>query len=202
MEIDLKYIYPYWEKIVTQQLYDELKAKGYDVQIAPKLKENVRPDLIASNDSEKIMFEIVSKSKDKETIMKRREQAIKMGYKFKLVAAPLPHINPTLEFYDLEKLLLDWLQLYTPDDIDCLSMHSYVDEVSGVDLSSLVVDDDEIHAEGSCVVTANIEYDREDNIQFSMSFPATFRVLCNRNEGKWEISEVMELKIDTSSYYK
>lgn len=202
MEVDLKYIYPYWEKIVTQQLYDEYKAKGYDVQIAPKLEDNVCPDLIASNDNEKIMFEIVLKSKDKETIMKRREQAIQMGYKFKLVAAPLPHINPTLEFYDLEQLLYEWLQFNTPDNIDCLSMHSYVDEVSRVDLSSLVVDGDEVHAEGSCVVTANIEYDREDNIQFSMSFPATFRVQCNRNEDNWEIAEVMEFNIDTSSYYE
>ena len=81
-------------------------------------------------------------------------------------------------------------------------MHSYVDEVSGVDLSSLVVDDDEINAEGSCVVTAIIEYDREDNIQFPMSFPATFCVLCKRNEDTWEISEVLEFEIDTSSYYE
>lgn len=205
MEINNKYLRPFWEKIVTAQLKEEYSAKGYEVrQEVPVLSDSsVRADLIAENEDEKILFEITSARKNKDMIMHARRFAIENGYKFKLISAPIPKLNTIIEFEGLEQMLLDYLISETPGELVTLGPRgAMIEDVEDVDLNTIKITDNEAYISGTCNVEVEIEYDQEDNLGFDMSFPAMFDVVCENNGDTWSIIEVNKFEVDTDSFYE
>lgn len=206
MEINNKYLRPYWGKIVIAQLMEKYSAKGYivrqEVPVSPD--SSIRADLIAENEDEKILFEITSASKNKDMIMYARRFAIENGYKFKLISAPIPKLNTNIEFEGIEQMLLDYLiNNETPDKLDSLGPHSaIIDYVTDVDLNTIKITDNEASIYGTCNLEVEIEYDQEDNINFNMPFPATFEIVCENDGETWSITKVNMFDIDTNSFYE
>ena len=205
MEINNKYLIPYWGMIVIEQLKDKYSAKGYivhkNVPISPD--SSIRADLIAENEDEKILFEITSASKNKNMIMYARRFAIENGYKFKLISAPIPKLNTNIEFEGLEQILLDYLINETPDKLDSLGPHgAIIDCVSDIDLNTMKISDNEASISGTCNLEVEIVIDQEDNINFGMSFPSTFDIVCENDGETWSITEVNMFDIDTNSFYE
>lgn len=205
MEINNKYLIPYWGMIVIEQLKDKYSAKGYivhkNVPISPD--SSIRADLIAENEDEKILFEITSASKNKNMIMYARRFAIENGYKFKLISAPIPKLNTNIEFEGLEQILLDYLINETPDKLDSLGPHgAIIDCVSDIDLNTMKISDNEASISGTCNLEVEIVIDQEDNINFDMSFPSTFDIVCENDGETWSITEVNMFDIDTNSFYE
>lgn len=205
MEINNKYLIPYWGMIVIEQLKDKYSAKGYivhkNVPISPD--SSIRADLIAENKDEKILFEITSASKNKNMIMYARRFAIENGYKFKLISAPIPKLNTNIEFEGLEQILLDYLINETPDKLDSLGPHgAIIDCVSDIDLNTMKISDNEASISGTCNLEVEIVIDQEDNINFDMSFPSTFDIVCENDGETWSITEVNMFDIDTNSFYE
>lgn len=205
MEINNKYLIPYWGMIVIEQLKDKYSAKGYivhkNVPISPD--SSIRADLIAENEDEKILFEITSASKNKNMIMYARRFAIENGYKFKLISAPIPKLNTNIEFEGLEQILLDYLINETPDKLDSLGPNgAIIDCVSDIDLNTMKISDNEASISGTCNLVVEIVIDQEDNINFDMSFPSTFDIVCENDGETWSITEVNMFDIDTNSFYE
>ena len=57
MQIEKKYLLPYYEKAAIEQVAEQYKSKGYYVKKEARIG-NYRVDLLAEKDEEKIVIEV------------------------------------------------------------------------------------------------------------------------------------------------
>lgn len=103
---------------------------------------------------------------------------------------------------DMENSITNTMNNSIPDEIDCLSSLSYVEETNDIIINNVVADDkDEISVKGNCTVVVHLEYDHEDS--GSMSFPCHFECIMQRSEdGTFKIDEgTCKYHVNTESFY-
>ena len=104
---------------------------------------------------------------------------------------------------DIENSITNTMNNSIPDEIDCLSSLSYVEETYDVTINNLLADDtEEISVNGDCTVAVHLEFDREDC--GSMSFPCHFECIMQKNtDGTFKIDEgSCKYHVNTESFYQ
>lgn len=91
-----------------------------------------------------------------------------------------------------------------PSEVDCIGSHVRVENVSDVDYLRL-----EKTSDSSYVLTGKFEcevsdwVDSDDNLRFTMVFPASFSLLYSKDDGKWRMSDSeSRVHVNTDSFYR
>ena len=211
MEIKKRFLQKYLHDIAIEQLAEEYQEKGYLISKEEQLGEKYRADLIARKGNETIVVEVKSgrmspERKQKITDLANyiREQG---NYKFLVVIATPPK-EKKLEIVDIESLLTENMIEDFPSELDELSTHTRLKEITDVDIDEISIDGSSIFVSGDGVVSVELQFgsdgdqNTEDGIKNHDSFPFDFEITLEYNtEHKLKIVDVDKLKIDTSSYY-
>lgn len=205
--ITVKSISPrYLEEAAIQEFAAKLRDQGYQVELGKTLGP-FTPDLMASRNGEKIVYEFKSGPwpKDKtEQAQKLRHYVIHdYGGKFELVWVP-PYRKIDLHIEKLEHLLAEAIR-EDLGPLDELSTHTYVDEVDDIQINSLNIGAEGVSVEGEGTVHVELNYgsepDRDNDSGASSvdSFPFEFTV---RLDSELQPLSEPEISIDTSSFYE
>lgn len=209
MKIDKRYLRKYYYFAVVDQLKAEYKKRGYRVATDERLADtNFRADLVARKEDSMIILEIktgIINTAAKQQI-KKMSEVIKEIYpnaKFHLVAVNYPDEND-INIDNIEGIILDFfLSNGIPSELDELSSHTTIDEVTDVLINSIDVALGVINitCEGNIVVI--LEYDKhEDDTTFEMSFPFKMKASLRMEDDGYVVDDVDALKIDTSEFYE
>lgn len=206
-DIDMDILRKYISLAYTEQLARDYKEKGYRVGIEKKIG-NLQVDFVAEKKGERIIYEI----KDGEMTPAKQKHILKIkrmidklpNTKFKLAIVNPPR-KIEIEIEDITLAFHKYLNNNIPSEIDTLATHARIDDVSDIEVESVYVKKETIALSGSGFIGAELQHgsdsdaDRDDGLQFSMTFPFTFDLTLNRD---LDIEEVEELSVDTSSFYE
>jgi len=201
MDIKKSILLKYMAKAATEQIASEYQARGYEVIDESKMPD-IGADLIVKNDKETIVFEIKSgdwNDEKRQAVKKIRNRALhELGAKFKLVLVNVP-AQPSIEIEGLEDIFFDLLPEYCADKLSSLATHTWIDEISDIEIEMLDIQKDEMEVQGTAVVSFGLQYasdgdfDRGDGIRTSGSFPLHFHVLLDRD---LHVKTVHSLELD------
>ena len=201
MEIKEQYIKKYWYQIIRDQISDELRGKGYHVDVEKEIGNGFRADIYAEKDNDKQIFEISSKKMPKEQFIRLHQYAVKQGLKFKAVVANCNFLKTVIEWDGFESTLCDYMN--NNGYCDELAHGARIEDITDVDFSSIQLNGNEIYAKGQAICEVEVQMDSEGDIDFTMHFPMTFAIAFNLNNSKWEINENdVEIDVDTSAFYE
>ena len=202
----IKNIVPrYMEKAAIEEYAANLRNQGYEVEIGKPLN-SVTADLVATRDGLLTVYAFKSGPWSQDQVargMALREYALGKGGKFKLVWVN-PYREVGIHVDGLEDILSDEISgnLGTLDE---LSTHTYVDEVSDLQVHNLEITADGISVEGEAVVYVELNYGSESDRDSGNgavtydSFPFQFSV---KLDSELKPTTVPKISIDTSSFYK
>lgn len=201
MDIKKSILLKYMAKAATEQIASEYQARGYEVIDESKMPD-IGADLIVKNDKETIVFEVKSgdwNDEKRQAVKNIRNRALhELGAKFKLVLVNVP-AQPSIEIEGLEHILFDLLPEYCADELSSLATHTWIDEISDIEIEMLDIQKDEMEVQGTAVVSFGLQYgsdgdfDRGDGIRTSGSFPLHFHVLLDRD---LHVKTVHSLELD------
>lgn len=211
MEIRKKYLQKYLHRIAIEQIVEDYRQKGYIVSEEEKIGK-YRADIIARKNNEIIVIEIKSGKmtpEKKERITGIGDYIRNQGdYKFLVVIATPPR-EKKLEINNIEQLLTQLMLEELPDELDQLSTHTMLDEVSDIDIDEILIDGKSIFVKGNGVVNielqmgSNIDQRKGDGFKSSDNYPFDFDLTLEYNDTHvLQIIEVDKLEIDTSSFYE
>lgn len=190
----------YLEAAKVEELVGQLHGQGYAVLDRPERK-NSAYDIVASRGGRKIAIAVKARSAlraDAERLNELRQQAQAQGYaEFRLVVVNPPR-ERTVEIDGLDNALRHYLSDNFPDELDSLSSQTSLDDISEIDISSLLVTPSQILVAGTGIIEVTLEYGgKSDGLSFETSFPFDFGVTLDR---ELNVIEADELAIDTSSF--
>lgn len=210
MRIRSDIVKKYWHEAAIADLASTYKTKGYEVEKDAKVG-NYEADLVLKKDNELIVIEVKSGSWPKEKTAEvqsiRNEVVHKLGGKFNLVLVSPPPQETVNEIEGLEDILFELLveeDAYR-DDLEILSTHTIIEEVSNVVLSSLSIEKNRLHVQGAATVSVSLNYgsnsesEKDDGDATTDSFPLDFDIVL---DGNLKIVEVIKLEVNTASHYK
>ncbi len=210
MEIKKKYYEKYLHNIAIEQIAEEYLQKGYDVSKEERLGK-YQADLIVKKGDETIVIEVKSgkMTPGKKEVIKQLGNYVRShdNYKFFVAIATSPK-EKKLEVSDIENLLTREMAENFPDELDELSSHTTIEEISDIDIDEINIGGKTIFVKGDGVVSVELQYgsDSDQDIgeghKTNDSFPFDFELTLEYdNNNKLKIMEVNKLKVDTSSYY-
>ena len=211
MEIKKRYLQKYLHDIAIEQIAEEYQEKGYTVSKEEQLGKKYRADLIARKGNETVVVEVKSgkmspEGKQKITDLANyvREQG---NYKFLVVIATPPK-EKKLEIAEIEDLLTESMIEDFPSELDELSTHTRLEEVTDIDIDEISIDGTSIFVSGDGVVSVELQFGSDgdqnagDGFKNHDSFPFDFEITLEYDaEHKLKIANIDKLEIDTSSYY-
>lgn len=210
MEIKKQYIQEYLHAIAIRQIAEEYVQKGYQVGTNETLG-NYEADLIARRGEETIVVEV----KTGRMTPERKHAIAQLGnyvrkqrnYKF-LVAIATPPKEKKLEIAEIEGLLTEYLSNHFPSELDELSTHTQLEEVTDIDIDEISIDRNLIFVKGDGVINVKLQFgsggdqDSDNGFMDYESFSFDFKItLAYDREEKLQIAKVEKLEIDTSSYH-
>lgn len=201
MEVKDKYIRKYWVQILSDQIYDEYVAKGYNVKKRKSIGD-FRADVVAEKDDHKLLFEIVLDDRPDDYYVRIRKVAQEYGYLFILVAANYSSFKQQIYFEDFEEIFEQYLNSNLPSEIDEVGTHCRVEEVSDVTFKCIHVADSCIDVNGQCMLKISSSFDNEGDSAAYYNFPCSFGVTCELSGGDIEIIDEHQMDIDNSSFYE
>ena len=209
MKIDKRYLKKYYHFAVVDQLKAEYKKRGYAVTTEERLADtDFRADLVARKEDSMIIFEIktgIVNTAAKHQI-KKMSEIIKGKYpnaKFRLVAVNYPDENDII-IDNIEEIIFDYfLSNGIPSELDELSSHTTIDEVTDVLINSIDITSGIINITCEGQIEAVLDYgDNEDETTFGMSFPFQMKAALSMEGDKMVVEDVEALTIDTSEFYE
>jgi hypothetical protein len=206
MEIRDEIISKHWLDAAIEEVAVKYRTQGYEVlQEAPI--GDTHADLIARKGDELIVVEFKlgdwSEERSEEVSRIRSEVIHRLGGKFNLVLVSPPK-DKIIEIEGIEDILFE-LFANDPGDLDQLSTHTHIEEISDVTITSVNIELNKIYIQGSGIVSVDLNWgsdtDRahEDGITISDSYPFDFSIVL---DGNLKLIEVETLEVDTSSYYE
>lgn len=211
MEIQKKYFRQYLHEVAIEQLKEQYKNKGYNVSEKVQFGKYYA-DLVAEKVDDKIVIEVKTKGMSKD----RREKIgyiadevnLKGGYKFIVVIATPPR-EKSIKILNIEDVLLNQIVEHLPNELSSIAYKVSPQEVCDVEVSDIQIKGDQINANGSGIVLAELQYGsgsdstKGDGITINDNYPFTFELILKLNIDKeLEVSEIVNLEIDTSSFYE
>lgn len=211
MEIKKQYLQKYLHRIAIEQIVDEYRQKGYKVSEEERIGK-YQADIVARKNDETIVIEVKSGKmtpKKKEAITGIGNYVRSQGnYKFFVVIAT-PSREKKLEIVNIENMLTQIMLEELPDELDELSTHTTLDEVSDIDLDEIIIDGKSIFVKGNGVVSVELQMGsdgdqkRGDGFKSNDNFPFDFNITLEYNDkNELHIIEIDTLKVDTSSFYE
>ena len=202
------YLIKNYEKSALEQMADDYRDKGYtiktDVRVGP-----YRVDLAASKGEETVYIEMKTHSENSDA--KRRIKAMVEFFKTipnaKFIVAISRYPEPkNIEFDDIESVLTEHFTLEFPSDLDALSTHTRIDEVHGVTISEVKIQNGELYIVCSGMVGVTLQYGSDSDQEpgddpMYMSFPFKFKGTIGFEGNRYNVSDCDELEIDTDAYY-
>lgn len=200
MEIKDTYIRRYWEKIVADQLADELLGKGYQVDREKKVGDHCF-DLYATKNDEHIIYEIKQSPLSKDSIESLQHYAKGHGARLQLVISNYSDTLPTIDIDFFPPLLCEYMNTYHPHDE--IAYSDTIEDISDISYTMIRMNHDEMELKGNAMCDMEIHMDNEGDIDFDMSFPMSFEVLLIQRNGQWQIeTNNAEVYVDDSKFYE
>lgn len=200
MEIKEAYIRKYWEKIVADQLADELQQKKYKVEREKKV-DDICFDLYATKGDEHIIYEIKQGRFSKNSIEQLQQYAKEHGARLRLVISNYADTLPSINIDFFPSLLCDYMNTYHPHNE--IAYSDTVEDISDISYTMLQMDESELKLKGNATCDFEIHMDNKGDIDFDMSFPMSFEVQLIHQNGQWDIDESnTEIDVDDSKFYE
>lgn len=209
MKIEKRYLKKYYYDAVIDQLKADYKKRGYTVATKERLANtDFQADLVARKEDSMIILEIktgIINTIAKQQI-KKMSEVIKDIYpnaKFRLVAVNYPDEND-INIENIEEIILDFfLSNGMPSELDELSSHTTIDEVTDVLINSIDITSGIINMICEAHIVVVLDYgDKEEDTPFRMSFPFQMKASLSMEGDKIVVRDIDELIIDTSEFYK
>ena len=202
MKIRQEFANKHWRSAAIEEVEDRYKNEGYIVEREKEIG-SYKADLVAKRENELIAFEFKSAPWDKKKSSRvkqlRRYVVHQLGGKFNLVWASPPK-EKHIEIKDFELKLHSALHNDFPDELDSLSSHTHIEDIYDIFISDIVIRDGKTKVKGSGIIEAELNCGADDSEEtFTDSYPFEFEVILNE---KHEITDIVDLKIDTSSFYE
>jgi Holliday junction resolvase len=193
----------YLESAKQAEVAEQLRAEGFTVETYKQLGD-VQFDLIARKGPKAIAYEFKSGQTartNREQLNRLQRAAKDAGLEFRIVVVtPPPRVRVEVE--QLTEELQDYMINHAfLDELDSLSTHTRIDEVSDLEISDIHIGNGEIRVAGSGSVGVELQYGGDsDGVPSSGdAFPFRFRAVLTP-EG--QLKSVEELSVDTSSFYE
>ncbi|MFC1478058.1 hypothetical protein ACFL57_01205 [Candidatus Margulisiibacteriota bacterium] len=211
MEIKPHFLQKYLHDIAIDQIAEEYKQQGYRVSREVRIGKYCA-DLIAIKGKETIVVEIKTgkmSPKKRKAIAGLSDYVQRQGgYKF-LLAVATPPREKYIDILGINLLFGAFMIDNFPDELDQLSTHTRIEEVSDIDIDEIVIDDGLLKIKGDGVVSVSLQYgsdsdqDRDMGCTSQDSFPFSFKATL-RFDGAGEliIDEVASIEVDNSSFYE
>lgn len=204
----IDYMRQYYERSFIEQIVDDYRDKGYTVKTDVKVG-NYRVDIAAAKDNEVIYIEVKTHSENPDA--KRRIKAMSDYFKtipnakFLVMISRYPEPKKIV-FDEIDPILCEYFILEYPSDLDALSTHTRVEDVHGVTISEVNIQngDFEIKCNGMVGVTLQYGSDSEQepgDVPIYMSFPFKFKGTVSYADG-YSVTGCDELEIDTDAFYE
>ncbi|NQU05023.1 MAG: hypothetical protein HQ568_02940 [Calditrichaeota bacterium] len=216
MQIDRGILIQHFHQAVSDQVKKDYESKGYSVCAECSLGD-YRADLVAKNDHETVVIEIKSGSlspEKRELHRNLREYVRSQGdYRFVVIYASPPR-DKDIEIDKITEILHDILINDMPNNLDELSTHTsldevVLDEVVDVDLDQIhLKSDNTIRVEGTGTVGVELQFgsgsdNRNDDGHITYAtFQMNFSLDLVQSNGNLDLKEIIELEIDTTSWYQ
>jgi len=207
MRINKNYLRKYYHAAAAEQLRDEYRNQGYDVNLEERIGP-YRIDMVARKGEETIFFEI--KTGDVRAETKRRikdlSEYIKKEYpkgKFLLLAVRYPD-DDTIEIDGIDGILFDYfVSNGTPSDLDELSTHTIIDDILDVTINRIEISHEGIWIDCEGQVSVDMSYGSgKDEESFGMTFPFFLKGTLQYKGDELKLDDVEEFRADTSEFYK
>lgn len=201
---------PYWTKHLLQAAIEETKdeylKQGYMVKTKAQVG-NLTVDLVASKKGEKIYFEF--KGKGIPGLPKSQLLSLqRLAAKSPTTALKLVFVSPPdqaeIEIEGIEQIIEEAIVEDLPSELDGLSSHTTVEDVTDVEFTSVNISRNFIQLSGYCMVSvalqhgSNSDLNRDEGSLSSDSFPADFEL---ELDGAFKLKE-STVNVDTSSFFR
>jgi hypothetical protein len=211
MEIKKQFLQKYLHSIAIDQIADEYSTKGYKILKEERIGD-FQADLVAKKQDETIIIEVKTQKLSRE----KKQAIIKIGdfvrqhknFKFLVIIATPPK-EKKLSIDNIENELLNSFMDSMPDELDMLSTHTTIEEITDVDIDEINIDNQYVFVKGAGVVNVLLQYgsdgdqDRDDGFKtydsYSFNFDVTMEYIKNKG---FEIIELNDIDINTSSFYE
>lgn len=202
------YLARYYEKATIDQLYDEYKQKGYNVQRDARL-DKYRVDLKAEKDGHNVYIEVVRDKMDSDA--RRRidafESLVRQLPNSRLIVVPIRYSDEKkIEFNNIGTILFDYFEEDFPSELDELSTHTRLDSIDVVAIDSIKVYGQDIVIKCNGQVNVQLQYgsdsEQEGKTPMVMSFPFEFEGTVTWEGNDYFVNEVDNLKINTDEFYR
>jgi Holliday junction resolvase len=195
----------YLHDIAIDQLADDYSSKGWNVTREEKIGK-YQADLVVRKADKTIVFEVKAgklTDEKKEQIEKLSDEIKKLGHEFRLILANPPK-EREIEIIGLDLLFFDQFINDTPDELLQLSSRTIVDEVSDIEVDELIINDGkDIYVKGKGIVSVSLEWGpSDDNVEMDDSYPFTFEITLSASDKELKIVDILELSVDSSSFYE
>jgi hypothetical protein len=208
MKIRQELAYKHWLSAAMEEVEEKYKNQGYIVEREKEIGSH-KADLIAKRENELIVVEFKGTpwdAKKSSRVKQLRSYVVhKLGGKFNIVWA-IPPREKRIEIEDFERKLHVALSNDFPDELDALSTHAQIEDVSDIFISDIAIRKNTIEVKGTGTIDVGLNYgsdsDRcndDSEETFTDSYPFEFEVILN---DKHEIIDIVHLSVDTSSFYE
>lgn len=206
MQIRQEIAEKYWLGAAIEEAARNYASQGYEVTKDAHIGD-MRADLLARKGEEIIVveFKLGNWSKDRNDHVRRirNEVVHRLGGKFNLVVVTPPK-EKSIEIEGIEDILYN-IFLEDVRELDELSTHTHVEEVSDITLNSVDVEQNRIRVAGIGTVSvelnwgSNSDRERGDGASTVDSFPFEFVIALDND---LHLLAVEHMRVDTSDFYE
>ncbi len=202
------YLLQNYEKSFMEQIVDDYREKGYTVKTDVKVGA-YRVDIAATKGDEVVYIEVKTHSENHDA--KRRIKAMSDYFKtipnakFLVMISRYPEPKKIV-FDEIEAVLCEYFILEFPSDLDALSTHTRDEDVHGVTISEVKIQDGDLEIKCNGMVGVTLQYGSDseqelDDVPMYMSFPFKFKGTVSY-DNNYSVTDCDELEIDTGAFYE
>lgn len=202
------YLRQNFEKSFIEQIADDYREKGYKVRTDVKVGD-YRVDIAATKGDELIYIEVKTHSENSDA--KRRIKAMSEYFKaipnakFLVMISRYPEPKKIV-FDEIEPILYEYFTLEFPSDLDALSTHTRMEDVHGVTITEVKIQDGDLEIKCNGMVGVTLQYGSDSEQEpgdtpMYMSFPFEFRGTVSYDRD-YSVTDCDELEIDTDAFYE
>ena len=148
------------EKVAIDRIKEGLEKEGFNVTT------NKNFDIYAEKENDRRIYELkLGKNKiQKKQYVKLQKKAEELGAKLYIVYLEIPY-SKSIEFDGLNELLYENIVNNFPNELDILSTHTYIEEISDIDISSIEITDNGLKVNGSGGIYLRLQYGSDSDIK-------------------------------------
>jgi hypothetical protein len=191
----------YLERAAAEELAGNLVKDGWTVERESDVGGS-RVDLVARRAGETVFYEFKLAGSTASPgwaahLVSQQQLARRKGAAFRLVLVRPPR-QMDLEIDGVDRMLFERFVQYPPSEVSDIAGHTLIDEVEGVDLTSVRIRGTIAEIAGEAVLGVTLQTGGGEEIG-SESFPFTFSATLDLAAGRADEVEVHE--VDTTSWY-